>query len=71
MSEQCTSSWIAKARPIRHQLRAVADPERPRLGLEGIGMTILAEHGRTDDPGLAAIVRTGAREGLQEDVPPF
>ena len=53
------------------ELHAVADPEPPRLGMEGMGVTILAEHGRTDDPGLAVIVREGGCEGLQEDVLPF
>jgi hypothetical protein len=39
--------------------------------MEGIGVTILAAHGRTDDPGLAVIVREDACEDLQEDVLPF
>ena len=50
---------------------AVADPESPRLGMEGVGVAVLAEHGRTDDPGLALIVGEGACEGLQEDVLAF
>ena len=53
------------------ELHAVADPEPPRLGIEGIGVTILAEHGRTDDPGLAVIVREGGWKASRKTSCPF